>query len=474
MTYPIIIPLHHGGGKLKDDTELRFALRSLEAHFKDDFKVVIVGHSLPEWLKGVEFIDSRQGLKTALLDAANAHPDGFFWWYDDVVLLKDQTGEEMKVTPAMNRWIGPSTSWSRSLDRIRQRLTNEGHPTFDYSRPHGPYWFDKSMVDEGFKDWPGIKAKFPWESWILSKRNWPRRFGVVKQYYGAFNSEPGDGAIFLNYNDVGNTDELRSFLGARFPDPSMFEDNEVVSSPWIDEDVVVADCTRHTHGLGNRITILCSAYAAAKATNRKLIVAWQPGNDCQANWSDLFAPMEDVTFVDRLPSYGSHHIACCHTSGKHGRRQIDSAKGTYDTPAYWDAWRECASKIRLNDELAEGMPTGHHAIHIRSLYPKRQMDCNLMNWCAPFEGSYLACDGAAVFDDAIARWPHLKYLHKPCALTDRGDGRKLEEVRKAARDLIMLTQAKSIIACGGSSTFRNLAHIGHDVPLYHVYKGGAP
>ena len=222
MIYPIVIPLHHCGGKLKDDTELRYALRSLDAHFKDMFKIVIVGKALPAWLHGVELIQSDKGLKTALLDAANAFPDGFFWLYDDFCLLQDMTSEEMKVTPAINRWMNAKTGWANSLEKIRKRLVEEGRPAFDYSRPHGPYWFDKSMVDEGFTDWPGMKSKFPWESWILSKRDWPRRFGAVKQYYGAFNGEPGNQA-FLNYADNGNTPELRSWLEKRFPVPSKFE-----------------------------------------------------------------------------------------------------------------------------------------------------------------------------------------------------------------------------------------------------------
>jgi hypothetical protein len=471
MTYPIVIPLSSCGGKLKDDTELRYALRSIAKHFKDPFKVAIVGEKLPSWLCGVRHIHSAQDLKKALRDTAETYPEGFFWWYDDLTLLKDVTGEETKITPAMNRWIASDSVWTRSLEKIRERLSAEGYAAHDYSRPHGPYWFDKSMVDEGFRDWPDMKAKFPWESWILSKRDWPRRFGAVKQYYGAFDKEPDSGAVFLNYDDTGNTERLRDFLATRFSKPSRFE---VVRPKAIVEKIIVADCTRNTHGLGNRMTILCSAYAAAKATGRELIVAWKPGADCQALWEDLFLPMEDVSFSKTLPSHGLHHIACCHTGGRHGRRQIATAGESYDTPAYWEAWRECARKIQLAAALEGGMPSDYHAVHIRSLYPGRETDVKLMDWCNPFENSYLACDGIEAFNAAIARWPHLKYLHKPIARTDRGEGRKREEVRKSARDMIMLTRAKSLLACGGPSTFRNLAHIGYDVPTCRAYKGGSP
>lgn len=222
MIHPIIIPLHHGGGKFKNDTELRFALRSIEKHFKDPFRVVIVGSKLPSWLVGVEHIYG-EGLKSSLVAAANAYPEGFIWWYDDNCLTRDITAEEIKVTPACRGWQKPKTGWAKRLDSIRARLEKEGFKAWDYSRPHGPYWFDKAMVDEGFADWPGMKSKFPWESWILSKRDWPRCHGAVKQYYGAFRQPPSANHRYLNYSDGGNTPELRAMLEERFPASSRFE-----------------------------------------------------------------------------------------------------------------------------------------------------------------------------------------------------------------------------------------------------------
>lgn len=221
---PIVFPLHHDGGKLRDDSELRFALRSIEQYFKDPFEIVIVGRKLPDWLQGVRHIDQpAKGLKTALRLAAEAFPNGFHWCYDDTILVRDTTAEEMKVTPACKGWSKPKTAWRRKLDSIRVRLLAEQLPAWDYSSPHGPYWFDKGMIDEAFRDWPGMASKFPCESWILSKRNWPRRHGVVKQYYGAFNEPPGDRQAFINFNNKGFTVELRDWLRTRFPDPSRFE-----------------------------------------------------------------------------------------------------------------------------------------------------------------------------------------------------------------------------------------------------------
>ncbi len=79
------------------------------------------------------------------------------------------------------------------------------------------------MIAGAFADWPGMKGKFPIESWILSKRDWPRCHGQVKQYYGPFRGAPASGQRYLNYNDKGNTPELQAMLEEMFPEQSRFE-----------------------------------------------------------------------------------------------------------------------------------------------------------------------------------------------------------------------------------------------------------
>jgi hypothetical protein len=216
----IVIPIHHRGGKFRNNKELGYAIRSIRKNFQGAFQIVICSRTMPTGFEDCGHLyDGGKGLKTALAATAKAYPNGFFWWYDDCILLQPQNADQLKVTLASRKWSRASSSWAKKILMIKNRLEAEGYKAWDYSRPHGPYWFDKNMVDEGFRDWPGMASKFPWESWILSKRNWPRKHGNYRQYYGAFKSEPRPNEVLLNFNEKGFTVELIAWLEARFPDP---------------------------------------------------------------------------------------------------------------------------------------------------------------------------------------------------------------------------------------------------------------
>ena len=216
MKHTICIPYSPCGGKFKNGKELRYSLRGFDKHFQGEYEVVLVGPKKPDWYQGTWLKQTQGKLKSALKLAADTYPDGFFWWYDDCVLIQDQTGEQLMATPARKSWGRIWTSWGKKLEEIRVRLEKEGYTPWDYSKPHGPYWFDKGMIDESFADWPGMAGKFPFESWILSKRDHPRRFGVEAQYYNEFRNNPSADKIFVNWCDRGFTPELIAWLDERF------------------------------------------------------------------------------------------------------------------------------------------------------------------------------------------------------------------------------------------------------------------
>ena len=222
--HKIVIPLSSCGGLFRDDSELRFALRSIEKYFTDPVEVVIVGSRIPGWVQNVAHLLCSGGLKDALRLAATTYPDGFFWFYDDCVILRDTSAGDMRVTPrCRGAKRAADSKWGKQLKEIHERLESEGYDSIDFSRPHGPYWFDRSMVDEAFADWPDMRDKFPFESWILSKRKWQGAVGAVKQYYGDFDAPPNAEHRYLNYSDNGFTPKLRDWLSSRFPRASMYE-----------------------------------------------------------------------------------------------------------------------------------------------------------------------------------------------------------------------------------------------------------
>jgi hypothetical protein len=267
MIHQICIPIAPCGGKFKNFTELRYALRSIEKHFTDPYQITLIGPQKPQWFQNGKWIQQTTGrLKTAVKLAAQEYPEGFFWWYDDSVLIQDQTAEEIKQTPARPGWGRILTSWGRKLEEIRSRLTKEGHTPWDYSKPHGPYWFDASMIDESFHDWPGMLGKFPFETWILSKRDWPRRFGIEAQYYSAFKNPPAQNKIFVNWCDRGFTPELIQWLDQHLPRHSRFEAESGITLPkiavhtlrygtawWIDACASTLDSWAKKHGHTLRI-----------------------------------------------------------------------------------------------------------------------------------------------------------------------------------------------------------------------------
>ena len=62
------------------------------------------------------------------------------------------------------------------------------------------------------------------------------------------------------------------------------------------------------HGLGNRLRAIGSAGAVARATNRELVVIWQPDHHCDCRMEDLFAydgEVQDQSFLDHATASGA-------------------------------------------------------------------------------------------------------------------------------------------------------------------------
>jgi hypothetical protein len=223
-TTDIVIPLHNNGGFLGGDRELRYVLRSLCANYAGEFRVHVITEKLPDWLAGVEHVSAGGGPGPKLRLAGTLFPEGFLWWYDDMVLVRPQTEEDLKVTTA--RLVpGHYTKWGQMVNALLDKLRAEGHTAIDYSRAHGPYWYTGPEVAEGFATCVSNgDLRFPTETWILNlaKRKWRSDEGILAQYYKDF-TPPGEDAIFVHWNDRGCSPGLVAWLDERFGTPCRFE-----------------------------------------------------------------------------------------------------------------------------------------------------------------------------------------------------------------------------------------------------------
>lgn len=237
--------------------------------------------------------------------------------------------------------------------------------------------------------------------------------------------------------------------------------------------VIVASCRNPGIGLGNRITILCSAYASASVSGRRCVLYWPTGRGCRAKWDDLFKPLENVEIVDREPLRAVRHSVPSYVPSKINRMLAASGMKHF-TEEYWDAWRECARSIRLIDDLAlPETPEPFTAVSIRANWGPRSPRPMWEKHLALPKDSFICTDSPDAYQKAVIACEGGWSLSQPQSSSDMGS-RGVEGMQAAARDMMMLTRASCILTIGERSTFRNLAHLGYQVPVFKFYRSRNP
>ena len=259
MKLRIVIPLSNKGGKYGDDMEARFLIRSLVTHLKDEFEVTILSKELPAWIRGVEHLPYNMQGKSSLHMVASHYPEGFIWMYPVTCLLKDTDAESIKITNCTTnaKSISPFPARTKILSDYFDKAKSMGFKFWDYTTFSGPYWFDMDMILSCDEEWPDDDIKFPFESWILSKHNSPRKFRKAKFYQGNFHHFPNfNDYDTLVYNEQGNTRELRDYLSTRYPVSYRFESDEGAGTSL-----------RFNHGLLARYELQCDRFYDEWAKN---------------------------------------------------------------------------------------------------------------------------------------------------------------------------------------------------------------
>jgi len=228
-------------------------------------------------------------------------------------------------------------------------------------------------------------------------------------------------------------------------------------------------------GLGNRLTLLCAGYASAKVNGANFISKWDPGTGCKAEWSDLFKkPTLFEQVSDRIPgdcevfqspSFGETFMQ----RGKHERAAGDK----FASADYWRYFRECARSVELVEELALPDKKDFIAVSIRANWKPRSPEKNWSKNLRLPSGSFICSDSKAAFATARRCCEDSWHLSSPTTNRDMGN-RGNVAVKAAARDMMMLTKASMILTIGPHSTFRNVAALGYEVPVFRMDKSLSP
>ena len=244
--------------------ELRYSLRSLEKHYKEPFRVVIVG-DMPGWCQNVEYIKADRK-KPPEIDYENITYDAlwkmhkvcesnmvsgvFIRMYDDIFLLKDMGFKEISELKALylmdKNSLGDKTSsdnWRKQLINTMEELRLKGHSTWNFET-HLPEVFLKSVMSWVLQEFDALNKRLLmtslycnvcWQpgddepSLVTVETNYKAGFyGVQSNYsYGA-RTYPEikkiiRGKQFLNFNDNGLSPHMIKIVEEMFPNKSKFE-----------------------------------------------------------------------------------------------------------------------------------------------------------------------------------------------------------------------------------------------------------
>lgn len=232
--------------------ELRYSLRSIEKHLKEDYRVWLVG-DLPAWIQNVNYIQHTrtEGIQentcfdaiTKLLlfcDHQDSGPD-FIRMYDDMYLISDMTLQEIrkvKVISHYNDLSADGGTWTEQLRRTLEILIKKGYPGWN-TESHFPEVFNKYKMKWIIQAYHALEHRLLTSSLYYNTFYSDTDAIVFKKDFGIqfyenrdnsfYSSSEGDleekcqGKFYLNHNNSGLNDNLKQFLMNRFPEKSKFE-----------------------------------------------------------------------------------------------------------------------------------------------------------------------------------------------------------------------------------------------------------
>lgn len=232
------------------------------------------------------------------------------------------------------------------------------------------------------------------------------------------------------------------------------------------------ECAEPNGGLGNRLTVICSGYATAKLLNREPKLYWKKsGHGCRAEFLELYKIMPEIELVDSVPE-GEETFFAWYYGGIAKKFHEQWLGDKLFSEEYWHYYREGAKQIQLIDSIALPEKGNFNALHVRGNYKPRSADSEIYDRFRA-EGLFIATDNSEAYDSLMKNATNCWSLSKPKTKFDFMN-RDLDSLKEAARDMMMLTKANTLLTIGKDSTFRNLATLGYQVPTFSLYSGESP
>lgn len=223
--------------------ELRYALRSMEKNFKEEFKVNIIGYC-PPWCRNVDHIPYADDLSDPHLAFANSGTKlkiamerfkRFVWTADDIYFLRPINLEDIKLPRvqydayAVSKKEGSYTEFQKVIWATSDKL-RELDLTGYFPASHTPKYFESDKLAKVYELFPLEEGNYersfayfnlfvPEKSklvWRTDRISWMSRKDYKRQ------RDLGT-AIFLNHNNSGLSGKVKKRIMEMFPEKSRFE-----------------------------------------------------------------------------------------------------------------------------------------------------------------------------------------------------------------------------------------------------------
>lgn len=234
--------------------ELRFSLRSLEKHLKEEFTVYLVGDK-PDWIKNVVHIPHKRDdvvYEGMVLTDANRKlelfidhpsiPERFIRMNDDIYLIDDISVTDLEVTRYIRDWselrnfASGGSTWRKQVVETCEVLRKCGKEGF-VTEHHCPELLEVKKMQHIFCLFFPIENKLQTSTLYFNVYPFEKRIKDRQieraLFFGEGDSEFGfssdhvlakiEGKKYLSHNNGGLNQELKDVITGLFPEKSRFE-----------------------------------------------------------------------------------------------------------------------------------------------------------------------------------------------------------------------------------------------------------